>query len=80
MRSPQNPLSKPRLGCLGSLVAFFVLGVVFVLALTAVFAPWGFYLGGNFHIVPYWQGWGRLRAKAELTLCWCGSSLLAEGG
>jgi hypothetical protein len=63
MRSPQNPRSKPRLGCLGSLVAFSVLGVVFLLALTAVFAPWGFYLGGKFHLIPYWQGWGKLHAK-----------------
>ena len=38
-------------------------GVIF-LAITAVFAPWAFYLGGKFHITPYWQGWGKLHAKS----------------
>jgi hypothetical protein len=33
-----------------------------MLAATAVFAPWGFYLGGQFHILPYWQGYGTLQA------------------
>ncbi|MGH9493957.1 MAG: hypothetical protein ACRD3B_03085 [Candidatus Sulfotelmatobacter sp.] len=35
-----------------------------ILAITAVFAPWGFYLGGRFHILPYWQGFGTLQAKS----------------
>jgi hypothetical protein len=39
-------------------------GCVLVLVITAVFAPWGFFLGGPFHIVPYWQGWGTLSAKS----------------
>lgn len=26
--------------------------------------PWAFYLGGKFHITPYWQGWGKLHAKS----------------
>ena len=34
-----------------------------MLAITAAFAPWGFYLGGKFHIVPYWQGWGVFHSK-----------------
>jgi hypothetical protein len=54
--------ASPRLPA--SLVAFGVLRSVFVLAVTAVFAPWGFYLGGKFHIIPYWQGWGKLQAKS----------------
>lgn len=29
-----------------------------------MFAPWGFYLGGQFHILPDWQGWGTLPAKS----------------
>jgi hypothetical protein len=37
----------------------FVLAGAFMLLVTAVFAPWGFYLGGHFHPLPYWQGWGR---------------------
>ena len=41
----------------------FAFGCVLVLAITAVFAPWGFYMGGTFHIIPYWQGWGTLPTR-----------------
>lgn len=34
------------------------------MAITAVFAPWGYFMGGSFHILPYWQGWGTLQAKS----------------
>jgi len=57
---------RPRVGCLGCLprlVLLLAFGCLLVLAITAVFAPWGFYLGGKFHIIPYWQGWGTLAAK-----------------
>jgi hypothetical protein len=62
----QNPLRKPRsrLGCLGSLLAFLVLGSVTYLLILAVFAPWSFFLGGNFHLIPGWQGWGTLHARS----------------
>src|SRR6266852_8113045 len=63
---PNPPRSRP--GCLAgmlrSLLGFFVLGTFFVLAVTAVFAPWGYYLGGHFHILPLWQGWGRMHSPA----------------
>ncbi len=59
---------RPRPGCFTglfrSLLLIFVLGTLFVLALTAVFAPWGYYLGGHFHILPVWQGWGRMHTPA----------------
>jgi hypothetical protein len=32
--------------------------------MTGLFYPWAFYLGGKFHIMPYWQGWGKLHAKS----------------
>jgi hypothetical protein len=35
-----------------------------VIALTGVFYPWAFYLGGKFHVLPYWQGWGTLHAHS----------------
>lgn len=69
-RSPRmmRPLpAKGRGGCLSNLLRLVVVlalvGVV-MLAATAVFAPWGFYLGGKFHILPYWQGFGTLHAKS----------------
>ncbi|HSP05867.1 MAG TPA: hypothetical protein VLR94_01760 [Acidobacteriota bacterium] len=64
----QFPLqrAKPRLGCLGNLTRLILVvagvGVLLLLA-TAVFAPWGFFLGGKFHLLPYWQGWGRLHSR-----------------
>src|SRR5215469_4011924 len=58
---------KSRPGCLGFLG--FIGGLVLLvpllmLAATAIFDPWVFYLGGKFHITPYWQGWGKLHAKS----------------
>jgi hypothetical protein len=43
------------------LIALLALGCVLVLAITAAFAPWAFYMGGKFHILPSWQGWGKLQ-------------------
>ena len=64
--------TKARTGCLGclwqvGLVLF--LGVVLVTALTGLY-PWAFYLGGKFHIIPLWQGWGRAHAKSGDYLIW----------
>jgi hypothetical protein len=53
------------LGCLGRVLLYFALAAVALLAADAVFAPWGFYMGGNFHIFPVWQGWGRLHSKVS---------------
>lgn len=52
---------QARGGCLPRLVLIFLFGCILVLAITAVFAPWAFFMGGRFHILPYWQGWGRLQ-------------------
>ncbi len=53
---------RPRFGCFGCLwqvlVVLVLCGIAYVAAL-GVFAPWAFYMGGKFHITPYWQGWGR---------------------
>jgi len=63
--------TKRRKGCLGclwqaiwQLAILLLLGSILVLAITGVFAPWAFYLGGKFHVLPYWQGWGKLHAKS----------------
>jgi len=60
-------MARSRSGCFGSLIQLagvFVLCGVALLVFTAVFRPWGFYLGGTFHLIPYWQGWGTMRSKA----------------
>jgi hypothetical protein len=60
------PVPRPRKsgsGCLLSIVylSFFAFIVVFVV--TAIVAPWGFFMGGRFHIYPQWTGWGKLHSK-----------------
>lgn len=59
--------AKRRTGCLGCLwqvgATLVVVGIV-MLAATAVFSPWAFYLGGSFHVLPWWQGWGKAHAKS----------------
>lgn len=63
MRSRRTPS-----GCLFRLVwqlaLLTVLGLIVAAGIIAVFAPWGFYLGGRFHPLPMWSGWGRLRSTA----------------
>jgi hypothetical protein len=51
------------MGCLLQSFLALALGGLVYLAILAVFAPWGFFLGGPFHIIPYWQGWGRIHSK-----------------
>lgn len=71
---PTQSLPQPRrrVGCLGGclggllkgLILIVVAGVVVTLGLSALLAPWNFYFGGHFHIIPGWQGWGRLHSTA----------------
>jgi hypothetical protein len=53
-----------RLGCLPRFILYLVLGMVAIALITALFAPWGFFLGGRFHILPVWQGIGRMHASS----------------
>ena len=62
---------RPRLGCLGCLgklflylLGFLVLGSLLVLALDAVFMPWSFFMGGRFHPIPMWRGWGKMHSAS----------------
>ena len=36
--------------------------LVLVLAVYAITSPWAFYMGGHFHPLAYWQGWGTVHA------------------
>ena len=55
---------KLRAGCLlQSLVGLAIAGALYILTF-ALFAPWGFFLGGTFHLFPGWQGTGRLHASS----------------
>lgn len=64
---------RRRTGCLGCLwqVGFLlVLGLILSVGLTGVFYPWAFYLGGKFHIIPMWYGWGTAHAKNGNYVVW----------
>jgi hypothetical protein len=56
---------RHRLGCVGRIVAFLLLGAVCILLIDAVFAPWAFFLGGRFRPLAFWQGWGRLHSSTR---------------
>lgn len=64
------PFRKPRsrLGCLGSLLSFVVVSLaayfLIYLPVLALLYPWSFFLGGSFHLIPGWQGWGKLHARS----------------
>jgi hypothetical protein len=53
------------LGCLGRLILSLFLGIILVFAMHVVLTPWAFFLGGKFHVIPYWQGWGRMHSKTS---------------
>ncbi|HEY2030840.1 MAG TPA: hypothetical protein VGH20_16705 [Myxococcales bacterium] len=64
--SPPQPRDAPkaRPAPSGTKVLLSCLGACVVLAIlaTVVLSPWGFYLGGHFHLYPRWQGFGRLHS------------------
>ena len=43
-------------------IALFLL-LVCVGAIYVALYPWGFFLGGNFHPLPYWTGWGKMHSS-----------------
>jgi hypothetical protein len=65
--SPETPpipnIKKSARGCLTLMIVGTVAAVIFGFAVTALFTPWGFFMGGRFHLYPQWQGWGRLHSS-----------------
>ena len=54
---------KARHGCIVQVLGALAFGLVVVMAVTAIVAPWAFYMGGNFHVIPQWTGWGRMHSN-----------------
>ena len=54
---------KARHGCVVQVLAALVFGVVVLLGVMALVTPWGFYMGGHFHLIPQWSGWGQMHSK-----------------
>jgi hypothetical protein len=55
-------LSGCLTGCLTTLLGVLAFGVAVVLLLDALLAPWTFFYGGHFHLMPGWQAWGRMHS------------------
>lgn len=60
-----STLPAPRRsgGLIRLLAVLLSVGAV-IAGATAAFTPWAFYMGGRFHLLPYWQGWGRLHSNS----------------
>ena len=69
-RPPTRKARKGCLGCIGQVMLLLIGSAVILTVMTGVFYPWGFYLGGKFHIIPMWQGWGRMHGKGGDYLVW----------
>jgi len=54
---------KARHGCVVQVLGALVFGAVVLGGVMAIVAPWGFYMGGHFHIIPQWTGWGQMHSK-----------------
>ena len=54
---------RARHGCFVQVLGALVFGVVVLTAVMAIVAPWGFYMGGHFHLIPSWTGWGQMHSK-----------------
>jgi hypothetical protein len=52
------------LGDIGKLFVLLVLVAIGYLVFIAVSAPWTYYLGGDFHLIPTWQGWGTFQTSS----------------
>lgn len=60
---PQAP-RQSRMGCLTRLVLILLLVGAVMAGGTYFFTPWAYYMGGRFHWIPMWQGWGRLHSNS----------------
>lgn len=59
-RAPEPPRRKLT-GARQWIVLFLML--IGVGALYVISFAWGFFLGGSFHPIPYWTGWGRMHSN-----------------
>ncbi|MGE5321681.1 MAG: hypothetical protein ACM3SW_02385 [Actinomycetota bacterium] len=53
---------KPLTGKKQWIVLLILLAIVGV-GLPALLTPWGFFMGGSFHVIPMWQGVGRMHSS-----------------
>ncbi len=64
MRNPGGrKVAGKKLGCLGQFVLLLVIMLIVGLGIPALITPWGFFMGGRLHLIPYWQGWGTMHSN-----------------
>jgi hypothetical protein len=76
MGPPPIDRQRPRRGCLGCfvhllgiLIVGLILGGTVYVGMVKVFYPWAFYFGGHAHLLPMWEGVGRMHTeKGDYTL------------
>jgi hypothetical protein len=56
--------SRSRLGCIPQVFLALAFGLAISFIVTGIIGPWGFFFGGQFHILPDWHGLGVLNAKS----------------
>jgi hypothetical protein len=65
MTQSPHPRKSGCLGCLTRIILALAFGLVVVILVTAIIAPWAFDMGGHFHPLADWQGWGVIHAPAS---------------
>jgi hypothetical protein len=60
----QRTRSGCLFGCLGQSALALAFGFALLLAINATLYPYAFTLGGHFHPLPYWSGWGRTHVES----------------
>ena len=61
--TPPPVRRKAGPGCVVQALGALLLGAAVLAGVTAIVAPWGFFMGGHFHIIPYWAGWGEIHSR-----------------
>lgn len=44
-------------------LSVLILGIALILLVRAALNPWVLFLGGDFHPLGYWSGWGRMHSR-----------------
>jgi len=61
---PARPRRRGCIGCLTQSALALVFGCAVVYVMFILLAPWNFYFGGHFHLVPGWTGRGWIHSTA----------------
>ena len=62
MASPPLPQNSGRNHLVRNLL-ILAAGLVVVFVINTAFTPWGFFMGGSFHLLRRWHGWGRMHSN-----------------